>query len=229
MNEDERVQSVYEAYESDPGTKRAWSGSGNQLMVGEFHAAVLDALLLRGTFPSNAYHLLDVGCGTGSLLAFLAEAGAAAENLHGVDLLPSYVAAARTRLPEVDIRVADARELPYENGSQDTVVLATVLSSVLSQAYREVIAREALRVLKPSGAILVYDVRLPNPRNPNVRTVRHAMLRQLFLGCAVSSRSLTLLPPLSRRLGSAAALYPLLAKVPLLRSHLFTIVTRPDR
>jgi hypothetical protein len=47
-------------------------------------------------------------------------------------------------------------------------------------------------------------------------------------GAQVSARSLTLLPPLARRLGPVAPkLYPPLHAVPVLRSHYLAIVTHP--
>jgi len=61
--------------------------------------------------------ILDVGCGTGRHAINLATRGY--ENITAVDLSPSMIGAAkeaaRNKNVQVDFRVGDARELPFEN------------------------------------------------------------------------------------------------------------------
>ena len=52
--------------------------------------------------------VLDVGCGPGIHLRFFAELGAAPSKLHGVDLVPERIDAARQRSPAMELTVADA-------------------------------------------------------------------------------------------------------------------------
>jgi SAM-dependent methyltransferase len=94
---------------------------------------------------------LELGCGTGFFLLNLMQAGLAA---HGsvTDLSPGMVAAAlrnaaQLRL-DVDGRVADAEQIPYDDATFDVVVGHAVLHHIpdLDVAFREV-----LRVLKPGG------------------------------------------------------------------------------
>jgi SAM-dependent methyltransferase len=69
---------------------------------------------------------LDVGCGTGALTAELVQRlGAAA--VSAVDPSESFVAAARTRFPDVDIRCARAEQLPYPDGSFDLTLAQLVV------------------------------------------------------------------------------------------------------
>jgi len=42
-----------------------------------------------------------------------------------------------------------------------------------------------LRVLKPGGAILWFDLRVDNPRNPQVKGLRKKEIASLFPGCDV--------------------------------------------
>jgi ubiquinone/menaquinone biosynthesis C-methylase UbiE len=63
--------------------------------------------------PAPAATVVDVGCGTGRAVAELAERGARAI---GVDLDPAMVAAARDRFPGLDLRIADAADLPLGTG-----------------------------------------------------------------------------------------------------------------
>ena len=57
--------------------------------------------------------VVDVGCGTARAVAELAELAAHAI---GVDLDPAMLAAARRRFPDIDVRAADATELPLGDG-----------------------------------------------------------------------------------------------------------------
>lgn len=65
--------------------------------------------------PRPGERVLDLGCGTGTLTAELAERGAA---VLGVDADPQMVSAARAQHPEISFDVADAHELtvarPYD-------------------------------------------------------------------------------------------------------------------
>jgi len=74
-----------------------------------FTAAVIDAADL-----GSAHRVLDIGCGSGSLLAAAAEAGADAV---GVDISGPMVEAAQRRVPAATVVVADAQ-------SQDLLQLA---------------------------------------------------------------------------------------------------------
>jgi ubiquinone/menaquinone biosynthesis C-methylase UbiE len=157
--------------------------------------------------------VLDVGCGTGWLLEALAARGVEPARLHGVEALAARADAAERRVPGARVRTADARKLPYEDGRFELVALVTVLSSMPSAAAVATALREARRVASPTGLVLVYEPRLPNPLNRNTRAVSRGELERA-LGPAVAERKLTGLPPLARRLGGAAPrLYPLLSRV----------------
>jgi ubiquinone/menaquinone biosynthesis C-methylase UbiE len=190
-------------------------------------AESIEAALWRaGAFPDGGRRLLEIGCGTGDLLAWLIDRGAAPENLHGFDLLDHRIVEAQRTLPRsVDLRVADGRDLPLASSSVDSVVMSTVLSSIPNRHHRATLAREALRVLRAGGIVVSYDIRFPNPRNSDVRAMTKREMRRLFAGCPLEARPLTVFPPLARRLGRATdAVYPLLEGVAPLRSHLLTVV-----
>jgi hypothetical protein len=83
-------------------------------------------------------------------------------------------------------------------------------------------------VLKTGGAVLWYDFFLPNPYNKATRPVGAGALRRYFPGFRHVLGTLTLLPPLARRLGPlTSVLYPVLGKVPALRSHHFGLLVKP--
>ena len=107
--------------------------------------------------------ILDVGCGTGSQLRFLGSLGARAQALHGVDLMPGRIERAREAGPAgLDLRVGSADQLPWPDASFDLVSQFTVFSSILDAGLRGRVAREMVRVLRPGGHVLWYDVRRGN-------------------------------------------------------------------
>jgi SAM-dependent methyltransferase len=123
---------------------------------------------LAGERPRVA---LDVACGTGLSTRGLAELGIAAI---GIDIVPAMVARARadTALPYA---VAAAEALPLAAG---TVDLVTVGSGVHWFDQRR-FATEAVRVLRPGGALLLYEhagATLPDPAYPD--WVRGTYLRR---------------------------------------------------
>ena len=76
--------------------------------------------------PAEGQRALDVGCGTGALTAELVQRlGAAA--VSAVDPSESFVAATRTRFPDVDVRPARAEQLPYPDGSFDVTLAQLVV------------------------------------------------------------------------------------------------------
>jgi ubiquinone/menaquinone biosynthesis C-methylase UbiE len=79
--------------------------------------------------------------------------------LHGVDLSPAYVKAARELLaeaPEVTLAAENGEALPYRDGHFD-VVTSTFLFHELPRAARRRVLAEMLRVVVPGGLAVVED------------------------------------------------------------------------
>jgi ubiquinone/menaquinone biosynthesis C-methylase UbiE len=101
-----------------------------------------------------ADRLLDVGCGTGSLLYRLSRQHNAAQ-LSGVDPVSEMLAVARRRLPpEVLLREGWAERLPFDDGQFDVVLSCNVFHYL-----RQPVAalREMSRVLSPGGRLMITD------------------------------------------------------------------------
>jgi ubiquinone/menaquinone biosynthesis C-methylase UbiE len=117
--------------------------------------AMRRAFLAEVAFPARA-RVLEVGCGTGVLTRVLAgwpNVGAVV----GVDQAPSLLDRARVLaadLPNVSFQQADARALPFEDGSFETVVFDSVLSHVPGP---ERALAEAARILRPGGCLAAFD------------------------------------------------------------------------
>lgn len=234
MSESEvsRIHSVYAQREkrlagsvtADP------ANPGNLRVQEELQRRLTRVLAERFPRPLSACRALDVGCGWGGILGWLHAAGVPAARLFGVDLLPASIAVARERFPDFTLRVGNGERLEFDDGSFDLVVLSTVFSSIFDRGMAANLAREIDRVLAPGGAVVWYDIRYPNPSNPQVRRMTKARIGSLFPGYTLELERLTLLPPLARRLGRLTTFaYPVLASIPLLCTHHFGLLRTPRR
>lgn len=96
-------------------------------------------------------HFLDIGCGPGAALEQAAATGA---RVAGVDPSPSMVERASKRVPQAEVRVGSAEELPF--GDDHFTVVANV-ASFHHWADRDAGLREVLRVLAPGGRLHVME------------------------------------------------------------------------
>lgn len=218
----ERVRDAYRAYATDDRKRRAWDARnpGNVIM----RAEVLERILEESAAQRAAdAQVLDVGCGAGWWLAQLALAGVPAQRLHGVDLIAERIERARLAVPGARVEVADATALPFEDGRFGVVLLLTTLSSAGGPARSRELLMDARRVLAPGGVLIVYEPRLPNPRNPRTHRIARRALRTRA-GDEVRHEAITLLPPIARRLGERGRR---LARVRALRSHRLTVIRAP--
>jgi SAM-dependent methyltransferase len=93
--------------------------------------------------------VLDVGCGPGALTGELVSR-TGATNVAAVDPSASFVDAARTRLPGVDVRQASAEQLPFEDDVFDAA-LAQLVVHFMSDPVRGI--AEMARVVRPGGVV----------------------------------------------------------------------------
>ena len=89
----------------------------------------------------------------------------------GIDVSPTLVDIVQSRHPRLDARVADIRELPFEDGAFDAVVSNSTLDHFPSPDEIAASLREINRVLRLGGVLLVT---LDNGLNPVV-AARNAM------------------------------------------------------
>lgn len=94
-------------------------------------------------------HVLDVGCGPGALTAELVERlGPAA--VSAVDPSEPFVAAARERYPEVNVRQAAAEQLPFETRAFDAALAQLVVHFMADPTAG---LREMARVTREGGVV----------------------------------------------------------------------------
>jgi SAM-dependent methyltransferase len=227
VNEIERIREEYEARDRTiPADFYAWHRAEIQYwQAGAAHAC---ARLLHqsGAFPIAQASIADIGCGNGNWLLEFLQWGAVAANLHGIDLLAGRIAYARERLPGVDLRCGDARNLPWPDRSFDLVTQFTVFSSIPDTRVQAAVASEMLRVLRPGGRILWYDCRYSNPSRAAVGGLNRNDIRKLFPSCSIQFAGTTLVPPLARAVARRS--WAVAAAIEALRftcTHLAAVIT----
>ncbi|MEO6115627.1 MAG: methyltransferase domain-containing protein [Pseudolysinimonas sp.] len=92
---------------------------------------------------------LDVGCGPGALSAVLVER-LGSDHVAALDPSQPFVEAARSRLPGVDIRLASAESIPFDDNFFD-IALAELVVQFMSDPVAGI--TEMARVTKPGGTI----------------------------------------------------------------------------
>jgi SAM-dependent methyltransferase len=228
-DEQARIERAYRRFETEPRQRRLRDSSnqGTMRLMREWHDALIAGARERGVLGSGA-RVLDIGCGDGWLLERLAgEVGPG--GCAGIDPMPTRISAAAERAPGADLRRGGGEDLPFADDSFDLVCLGMVLSSILDPSLRRRVAREARRVVRPGGLIACYELQYASPGNPDVEAVSPTEVRELFGPADVQTRSISLLPPIARRLGPLTGLlYPLLSALPPLRGrHLSFLTPRP--
>jgi ubiquinone/menaquinone biosynthesis C-methylase UbiE len=119
----------------------------------ELHGVGIPELVEAGDLRGR--RILDVGCGPGHVLAQLAREYEA--RCWGLDAAPGMIAVAREHVPAgVDVRVAEAESLPFEDAFFERVLMLLVVHHV----DRPRAFREAARVLVADGRIAI---RTPAP------------------------------------------------------------------
>jgi SAM-dependent methyltransferase len=177
----------------------SWFNIASLFAIQQRQRAVLSALRVAGITTLDHLHILEMGCGTGGVLAEFLAFGAAPRNLCGVDLLPDRLSIARERFPGICFTNADGRHLPFQDHSFDLVLQYTALSSILDADVRRDTCLDMLRVMRPSALILSYDFWL-NPTNPQTHGICPTELKRLFPNCKYEFHRITLAPPLARKL-----------------------------
>ena len=223
------IKDAYARRDATKGDRYAWYQPDviNQEVARQ---AVLRRLLYRA-FGNDVSSLdvLDVGCGTGSLLRGLIELGVSPSSCTGIDLLPDRIEAAIERShPAMQWHVGGLAALNVDK-TFDLVTAWTVLSSVVDADARRSLIDDMWDRVRPGGWLQIFDFRFNNPRNPDVRRVRACDLGELDPAPTERlRRSLITSPPLARRLCSVhPRLDSLLsAVVPAVRSHQFHMLRR---
>jgi arsenite methyltransferase len=114
--------------------------------------------------------VLDVGCGHGLMLIGAAKR-LTTGHAEGIDIWQQEDQASNSPratmenamregvADQVELRNADARELPFLDGSFDVVLSSFAIHNIYDAVGREKAIREIHRVLKPGGQLVLADIR----------------------------------------------------------------------
>ncbi|MGZ8377120.1 MAG: class I SAM-dependent methyltransferase [Gemmatirosa sp.] len=221
--EEDRIRDAYHRRDARVGGRGrgAWFDPAYVHLAHDVERAMLDMLRPFAGGRLGSLRVLEVGCGGGAWLQSLVKWGAEPARVVGIDLMTERLAGARrTCAPGVTLACASGTRLPLADASQDLVLQATVFTSILDPDARRDVAREMRRVLAPGGAILWYDFRIDNPKNPDVRGVGRREIVRLFPDCVIRLQAVTLAPPIGRLVSPVSwTVAHLLGRVPWLRTH----------
>lgn len=118
----------------------------------KLYEAIVDDILSHSCAPQRSLEVLEVGCGTGEILARLESR---VKSVRGVDISDRMVEICRNRGLEVDLV---AQTLPFVDGAFDLVLLYSVLINIDDEAVLETVLAEAFRVTRPRGIIFLGNV-----------------------------------------------------------------------
>ncbi len=201
---------------------------GNLLMVQERERFLSRLLARRGIESLDQFSAFEAGCSTGYNLRQVLQWGARPENLAGIDLDSAAVDYCKAHSPEIRVHHGSADSIPEPDEHFDMSLAFTLFSSVPDEDVAYGIAREMFRITRPGGLIVVYDMRRRNPGNSKVHRVDSDDIRRWFPKCPLRVQSITLAPPIARRVAPVAPwLYGPLATIPLLRTHAMYVLRRP--
>jgi ubiquinone/menaquinone biosynthesis C-methylase UbiE len=129
--------------------------------------------------------ILEVAVGTGQMFAALAQSNPKGAT-RGIDVSPGMLTKARRRTCKIDKRVelqlADARALPFDDRSFDLVVVGYLFDLLPETDFDPVIA-EIHRVLRDSGRLVVVDMTIAERHRDDVYRWVSRLRPRLLGGC----------------------------------------------
>lgn len=132
--------------------------------MGGFSAPLSPRLCdLAGLVAGSGARALDVGCGPGQLTVELVRR-LGADHVVAVDPSATFVAAARERLPGVDVRQAPGEALPFDDDAVDAALAQLVVSFFTDPVGG---LRQMARVTRPGGVVAVSVWDLAGGRAPH--------------------------------------------------------------
>ena len=143
-------------------------GEDERLLVGSGPLEFERIKRLLARFLEPASRVADIGGGTGRYAEWLVEGGHTVEL---VDPMPLHVERARARAAgRFTARVGEARELPFEDGAFDAVLLLGPLYHLERRDERVAALVEAARVCRPGGLVAATAISRLAPLLGTVRS-----------------------------------------------------------
>lgn len=130
-----------------------------------------------GQYTASDDKVLDLGCGNGRLLQIFE-----GQNIEyfGVDNSEKLIGIAKGKYPNYNFQTADALSLPFPDDFFDKIYSIAVLHHIPSQELRIRFLKEAKRVLKPAGFLILTVWKFHNFKEAYFRT-KFTILKLLSL------------------------------------------------
>lgn len=159
------------------------------------HAKKLYNSVIEKVDKFNCKNVLDIGCGTGTILSLLS----INENicLSGVDLSEEMINIAKQRLKgSIELKIGDSEKLPWEDDTFDAILCT---DSFHHYPEPEKVLNEMARVLKANGNLIIGDPWGISPfrqvtnwllqysKNGDYRIYSKAEISKLLLKCGFKS------------------------------------------
>jgi ubiquinone/menaquinone biosynthesis C-methylase UbiE len=121
-----------------------------------FKSELIDAAAI-----DSGHRVLDIACGTGTLLQMVAERHPGAA-LTGIDIDPKVLARAKAKIgTKAVLELASATALPFASGTFD-IVLSSLAFHHLTREEKVAAMQEVRRVLRPGGEFHLGDFGPPH-------------------------------------------------------------------
>ncbi len=158
------------------------------------HAKKLYGSVIKSVKMFNCLKVLDVGCGTGTILSELSKNDKI--DLAGVDLSENMINIAKKTLTDkVDLKIGDSEKLPWKGNTFDAVICT---DSFHHYPEPEKVLREMARVLVPKGHLVIGDpwaiapvrqlmnLLLKHSKAGDFRIYSESEINRLFMRCGFS-------------------------------------------
>ncbi|MCJ7805513.1 class I SAM-dependent methyltransferase [Patescibacteria group bacterium] len=144
------------------------------------------AMKILAKLAKGANQILDMGCGEGTRLNFVARG----KECYGIDISSKAIGLAKKKYSKLHFTVGDLETLPYKNESFDLVYSAFVFEHLDNP---EKVIKEGIRVLRKGGKFLVVapNFGAPNRASPPFKGNRIKKLVKGFLFDFLPDRDLS--------------------------------------
>lgn len=115
-------------------------------------------LIIENITLSEGMDILEMGCGTGTILYRLSKR--CNINGYGIDVEEKMLEQARQKCPEMQILNCSCDATPFEDGSFDMIVACMAYHHFSD---KDVFSKECARLLKKGGRLYIADPKLPLP------------------------------------------------------------------
>lgn len=120
-------------------------------LSGKFYKLLLSQVKLK-----RGEIVLDVGCGTGTILKSLSRFSEF--DGYGIDIEENMIREAKLKCPQMNIQVSNSTNTPFNDKKFD------IITSCMAYHHfsdKKGFAREASRIIKPGGHLYIADPRFP--------------------------------------------------------------------